>query len=47
MYCYPKITFDTFFVFDFITNHNHYNFSDSIHQHCKKHIIEEISSIWI
>ena len=27
------------------TNHNYHNFSDSIHQHCKKHIVEEISSI--
>jgi len=28
-----------------VTNHNHYNFADSIHQHYKKHIIEEMSSI--
>jgi len=32
-------------VLDFVTNHNQYNFSDSIRQHCKKLIVEDISSI--
>ena len=28
-----------------ITDHNHYNFADSVRQHYKKHIVIEISSI--
>ena len=29
----------------FLTNHNHYNFADSVRQHYKKPIVIEISSI--
>ena len=35
----------TYYIF-FFTKHNHYNFADSIHQHYKKHIVIEISSIY-
>ena len=33
------------YYFFFFTNHNHYNFADSIRQHYKKLIVIEISSI--
>jgi len=34
-----------FYICLVVTNHNHYNFADSTHQHYKKHIVEEISLI--